>query len=68
MGSDYQRIKISEVVADLVVLEVTEYHPDMAAVGWLLAGEIRGVDPGTPTTVRADAIELALKSLPGAVG
>ncbi|MFZ6179624.1 hypothetical protein [Nannocystis pusilla] len=50
MGSDYQRIKISEVVDDLIVLEVTECHPDMAAVGWLLTGKTRDVDPATPWT------------------
>ncbi|WP_434415048.1 hypothetical protein [Nannocystis pusilla] len=48
MGSDYQRIKISEVADDLIVLEVTECHPDMAAVDWLLTGKTRGVDAGTP--------------------
>lgn len=62
MGSDYQRIKISEVADDLIVLEVTEFHPDMAAVDRLLTGTTRGIDPATPLTVRAIPAAMASRA------
>ena len=49
MGSDYQRIKITEVREGLVVLEVTECHPDMAAIDRLLIGSPRAGDPAPRT-------------------
>lgn len=36
MGSDFQRVKVLEVGDASVVLEVTEYHPDMDAIHMLL--------------------------------
>lgn len=46
MGSDYQRIKISGVTGERLVLEVSECHPDMPALEWLMS-EGTGDSPRT---------------------
>jgi hypothetical protein len=61
MGSDYQRIKISAVEGGLVVLEVSECHPDMPAIEWLLSGARGEVDPA-PLTPRAIAASMAARA------
>lgn len=62
MGSDYQRIKISGVSDALVVLEVTEYHPDMAAIDWILTGKGYKGDRTVPLTVRAIPASMASRA------
>ncbi|WAS98853.1 hypothetical protein [Nannocystis punicea] len=62
MGSDYQRIKVSEVTDGRVVLEVTEYHPDMAAIDWLLTGKRSDGGADEPLTPRPIPIAMASRA------
>jgi hypothetical protein len=62
MGSDYQRIKISGVADGLVILEVSECHPDMPAIEWLLSGAHGEADPAAPLTPRAIPATMASRA------